>query len=391
MAKIAEVQEVAVGLLKPYANNAKIHGDEQVEKICRSIREFGFISPCLIDREYNVIAGHGRIMAAKRLGMEQVPCLFVEGLTDEQRKAYILADNRLTELGEWDMDLVQAELVELDLADFDVSITGFELETDQTDQDNIEQDEIPALEEETTTVPGDVFVLGRHRVICGDSTDQEIIARLLNGEHPDTYFVDPPYELEDLYAVVPENDGGRLFVFSDHKHWQRAVMEPAKKNWTSRFEFVWDCCQSWYTPNRPLARHKTCYVWGDQEKWEFDRAIIHDGKVREEKDVRNTRGDCHYVPLDGAVHMRTVEQFPNTAQNDTNGYGKPVPWLAAMLNGYGGNAVLDFFGGSGAVLIACEQIGIPCFECELDPHYVDLIVKRWEHHTNKKAEKIPAP
>ena len=126
MAKIAEVQEVDVNKLIPYERNAKQHSDEQVEKICNSIREFGFISPCLIDNDHNVIAGHGRIMAAKKLGMKTVPCLFVEGLTDEQRKAYTLADNRLTELGEWDMVLVQSELADLELSDFDVSLTGFD-------------------------------------------------------------------------------------------------------------------------------------------------------------------------------------------------------------------------------------------------------------------------
>lgn len=126
MAKIAKVQEVDVDLLRPYGNNAKVHGDDQVEKLCRSIREFGFISPCLIDSEHNVIAGHGRILAAKKLGMKKVPCLFVEGLSEEQRRAYTLADNRLTELGEWNMEMVQIEIGELEMADFDVSLTGFD-------------------------------------------------------------------------------------------------------------------------------------------------------------------------------------------------------------------------------------------------------------------------
>ena len=124
MAKIAKVQEVDVVRLKPYERNAKIHGADQIEKLRKSIEEFGFISPCLIDNEYNVIAGHGRIMAAQEMGLKKVPCLFVDGLTDQQRRAYILADNRLTELGEWDMGLVEAELSELQLEDFDISITG---------------------------------------------------------------------------------------------------------------------------------------------------------------------------------------------------------------------------------------------------------------------------
>lgn len=130
MAKIAEVQKVSLSKLVPYERNAKIHGPEQVEKLKASIEEFGFLSPCLIDRDFNIIAGHGRVMAARELGMEAVPCVFVDGLTDEQRRAYILADNRLTELGEWDMDMVNVELSDLDEMGFDVSLTGFDFENE---------------------------------------------------------------------------------------------------------------------------------------------------------------------------------------------------------------------------------------------------------------------
>lgn len=133
MAKIAKVQEVALNKLKPYEQNAKIHGQEQIEKLKASIEEFGFLTPCLIDAEYNLIAGHGRVMAAKELGMAKVPCVFIEGLTETQRRAYILADNRLGELGEWDMDIVFDELIELDSMDFDVSLTGFDLPEESFD------------------------------------------------------------------------------------------------------------------------------------------------------------------------------------------------------------------------------------------------------------------
>lgn len=131
MAKIANMQEVSLGLLKPYPNNAKIHGEKQIQMLINSIKEFGFLSPCLVERDtYNLIAGHGRVEAAKRLGFEKVPCVFVEDITDEQRRAYILADNRLTEMGDWDMDLVQIELTELNDLNFDVSVTGFDFEVD---------------------------------------------------------------------------------------------------------------------------------------------------------------------------------------------------------------------------------------------------------------------
>jgi ParB-like chromosome segregation protein Spo0J len=158
MGKIAKVQEVPVSRLKPYEKNAKIHCTNQIEKLKASIEEFGFLTPCLIDEEYNLIAGHGRVMAAKDMGMESVPCVFVEGLTEAQRKAYILADNRLGELGEWDMELVFSELEDLKAMDFDIELTGFEL-PDETEQTEVIEDEVPE-EVETRAKLGDLWKLG---------------------------------------------------------------------------------------------------------------------------------------------------------------------------------------------------------------------------------------
>ena len=158
MGKIAKVQEVTLNELKPYEKNAKIHGAGQIEKLKASIEEFGFLTPCLIDEDYNLIAGHGRVMAAKELGMESVPCVFVEGLTEAQRKAYILADNKLGELGEWDMELVFSELEDLKAMDFDIELTGFEL-PDETEQTEVIEDEVPE-EVETRAKLGDLWKLG---------------------------------------------------------------------------------------------------------------------------------------------------------------------------------------------------------------------------------------
>ena len=178
MGKAVELREVEIAALKPYERNAKQHGKDQVERIARSIRELGFLSPCLIDQELNVIAGHGRILAAKTIGMETVPCVFVEGLTEEQRKAYILADNRLTEMGEWDMDLVQQELAALADADFDISLTGFDPDLRFDDSmGQIQDDGWTEAEEQLAEEPrsrvGDIYQLGNHRLMCGDSTNPE--------------------------------------------------------------------------------------------------------------------------------------------------------------------------------------------------------------------------
>ena len=179
MAKIAEVQEVSLQMLKPYAKNAKKHPQEQVDLIERSIKEYGFLNPCLIDKEYNVIAGHGRIMAAKQMGMEKVPCLFVEGLTEAQYKAYVLADNKLTEMGEWDMELVMSELTDLQDMDFDISLTGFDLNVEMPEAVDDDFDDTPP--EEPISKTGDIWILGAHKVMCGDSTNPEDVKNLGGG------------------------------------------------------------------------------------------------------------------------------------------------------------------------------------------------------------------
>lgn len=182
MGKIEKIESVEVGLLVPYANNAKIHGKNQLEMLKKSIQEFGFLTPCLIDKDYNLIAGHGRVMAAKALGMKEIPCVYVEGLSEEQRRAYILADNRLGELGEWDMDLVFEELSSLNDMDFDVSLTGFDFDGMNSSEPEAEEDDFEEdIPEEPKSKPGDLYQLGKHRLICGDSSDVTVMQKLLGG------------------------------------------------------------------------------------------------------------------------------------------------------------------------------------------------------------------
>ena len=165
MAEVKQIERVGIDKLIPYINNAKIHSDDQVTRIASSIREFGFVNPVLIDKDFNIIAGHGRVMAAKKLGMTEVPCLYVEGLTEAQRKAYILADNRLGELAEWDMDLVKLELEELELANFDIDLTGFDI-NDFLKPNEVQEVDVPDLPEEPKAKLGDIYELGG-----GASTD----------------------------------------------------------------------------------------------------------------------------------------------------------------------------------------------------------------------------
>lgn len=183
MAKTTKMVEVAVSELVPYEKNAKIHGEAQLEKLKASIEEFGFLSPCLIDRQNRIIAGHGRVMAAKELGLKAVPCVYIEGLTEEQRRAYILADNRLGELGDWDMDLVSAELQDLKDSGFDIDLTGFDIDDIifEDDQTAWAEEPAPAIPAEAITALGDLWELGEHRLLVGDSTKPEDVEKLMGG------------------------------------------------------------------------------------------------------------------------------------------------------------------------------------------------------------------
>lgn len=391
-----KITYLPTGDLIPYARNSRTHTDEQVAQVAASIREFGFASPVLIGEDKTIIAGHCRVMAAQKLGLETVPTITATGWSEAQKRAYVIVDNRLAENAGWDAEMLKTEFADLDELGFDLSLLGFDdsemadlLADDETTEPMTDPDEIPEPEETPVTRTGDIWTLGNHRLMCGDSTNGADVTLLMDGERASVLVFDPPYEMPELYDFIPRNDsgGGALICFSDHKHFAEPVTAAIRAGWTPRFEFVWDCVQSWYTPNRPLARHKTCTVYGDREHWNFDAAIINDGKHREAHTVRNTRGECDYVPLDGAVHMRTLEALPNTAQNDENGHGKPVAWIAAILNGYTPPRciVADMFCGSGAFIVACENTGRVCYGMEIDPRFCDVIIHRWQNLTGKQA------
>lgn len=372
MAKIAEVQEVCRDLLKPYNRNAKIHGEEQVKKIADSISEFGFVNPVLIDRDYNIIAGHGRVLAAEKLGMDKVPCLFVEGLTEEQRRAYILADNRLAELADWNMDIVNEELFTLDLLDFDVSLTGFDLPEEETPVE-AEEDDYDESTAEARCKLGDLWQLGNHRLICGDSTDVNVVDRLMGGQKADMVFTDPPYNVafngrSGKFDVI-ENDN------IDDEEFEQLItascgiikiLDPASY-------YVW-CNWKFYGLLQKQLEFKSCIVWaknvfgmgnGYRHQHEF---CLFNGKIDEsiknESDLWEISKDKNYV-------------HPTQ---------KPVALCARALNNHStAKNIVDLFGGSGSTLIACEQLNRKCFMCELDPHYCDVIIDRWDQFTGESA------
>ena len=387
-----KIEQIATADLIPYARNTRTHSPEQVAQIAGSIREFGFTNPILIDAENGIIAGHGRVMAASKLGLAKVPCIRLTHLTDTQRRAYIIADNKLALNAGWDEELLALELGEIGDLDFDLSIIGFD-ESElgdimaETTEGETDPDDVPEPPVDPVSVIGDVWILGRHRIACGDCTDPLVVSRALNGASWDGLVFDPPYEIEELYtsAMLPAEPGKKLLTFWDFKRFAVASKSAMEFGWNPLYEFIWDNVTSWYTPNRPLARHKSCGVFGDDPRWEFDKAIIRDGKKREAKTVTNTRGTSNYVPLDGAVHLRTVESFPTTSENGGHAHSKPMAWIVAIFNGMGGATMLDLFSGSGTTIIACESTGRTAYAIELNPAYVDVAVKRWQDIAGKQA------
>jgi len=376
MGEIKRIESIAVDKLIPYVNNAKKHTEEQVTKIASSIREFGFLSPVLIDKEFNIIAGHGRVMAAKKLDIKEVPCVFVEGLTDAQRKAYILADNRLGELADWDMDLVTSELEMLLDNDFDIDLTGFELPEEQ-EETEIKEDEVPE-EVETRTKPGDLWQLGEHRLICGDSTDVTVIDRLMDGVKADCVFTDPPYQLD--------TQGGGILKSANS-------MKQIKQNGVDSFDpsrlTMWSDTNI-FCHNKPLI--KAYIELAENNNMPYDLAFY-----KKKNTVPNYKGhlmtDVEYIaiigkqdPNKGLDKEMYSKCFIGQKDNDNElSYSKPVALCAKYIQLYSKKTVLDLFGGSGSTLIACEQLNRKCYMAELSPEYVDVIIKRWENFTGQKA------
>ena len=390
MGEIKRIENIAVDKLIPYVNNAKKHTEEQVTKIASSIREFGFLSPVLIDKEFNIIAGHGRVMAAKKLDIKEVPCVFVEGLTDAQRKAYILADNRLGELAEWDMDLVTSELEMLLDNDFDIDLTGFEL-PEELEETEIKEDEVPE-EVETRCKLGDLWQLGEHRLICGDSTDVNVIDRLMDGVKADMVFTDPPYNLQteggckgsigkslrkqgkdiefiadfnpsDFLNVLPIVFNGNMnaYIFCNKE------LLPDYLNW---------CKDSGYSWNVLIWKKPTAIPIGDSHRPDIEYLLLFRKNA-----LWNNGTDANYS------RCLQYDRVKKSEENGNHPTPKPIELIANELkiSSNKNSIVVDFFGGSGSTLIACEQLNRKCFMCELDPHYCDVIIQRWENFTGQKA------
>ena len=388
---------VPVDALVPYARNARTHSDAQVAQIAASIAEFGWTNPILIDGSKGVIAGHGRLMAARKLEHKEVPVIELSHLSPEQKKAYILADNRLAENAGWDQDLLKLELAELKAADFDMDLMGFSgkeldelLGMNEEGGGLTEDDAIPELPKDPVSRSGDLWILGNHRLLCGDATVLSDVERLMDGQLADMAFTDPPYNVDYGNSAKDKMRGK-----------DRRILNDALGD--GFYKFLYDACL-----NLLLVTKGACYVcMSSSELHTLQKAWIDAGGKWSTFVIwaKNTftlgRADYQrqYEPIlygwkQGMDHFwcgdrnqSDIWNFNKPRVNDLHPTMKPVELVerAVKNSSKSRDIVLDLFGGSGTTLIACEKAGRYSRLMELDPQYVDVIIKRWEDYTGQQA------
>lgn len=385
MRTTTEMKLVPIDRLVPYINNARTHSPEQINKLRSSLREFGFINPVIIDRDYGVIAGHGRILAAKEEGITEVPCVFADYLTEAQKKAYIIADNRMAMDAGWDEELLRVEIEALQAEAFDVSLTGFDPnEIDDLFKENLKDglhdddfDIEAELKKPTFTKAGDVWTLGRHRLVCGDSTKKETYDILMDGKKANLVLTDPPYNVnyEGTAGKIKNdhmaNDAFYQFLFDAFTNMEAVMADDASiyvfhadtegLNFRRAFAdagFYLSGCCIWKKNSLVLGRSP--YQW------------IH------EPVLFGWKKSGKHAWYAGRKET-TVWEYDKPKKNADHPTMKPIALLAyPIMNSSMTNAlVLDPFGGSGSTLIACEQSERTCYTVELDEKYCDVIVKRY--------------
>lgn len=375
----------------PYKKNAKKHPKEQVQKIANSIQRFGWAQPLVVDKDNQLIIGHGRLEAAKLLQLETVPVLRMENLTQDEVNALRLADNKLNE-SEWDMDLVDLELGELP-EDLKV-LTGFDLMVTQLEAQEDDFDTTPPVEPKAQR--GDVYALGEHRLMCGDSTKIEDVELLMDGQKADMVFTDPPYNT----GMSAKNNAGstRLnHMFNDDyspEEWQNFLKDFCGLYWIfSKDDSAHYVCLNWKRSHELVPvytgigfLYSNLIIWdkvvhGLGSDYQYTHEFIHVFK-KGKPDIDSHQGDKEYQDV-----WRIQRKVGKDEEHATK---KPIELVDRALRHATkqGDSVLDLFGGSGSTLIACEQTNRKCYMMELDPKYIDVIISRWEKITGKQAVKL---
>ena len=376
---IQRIEHTPIEDLVPYAANARTHSEDQVSQIAASIKEFGFNNPVLIDIDNGIIAGHGRVMAAMKLGLDLVPTVTLDHLSDAERRAYILADNRLALNAGWDEEILAAELKRLD-DEIDLSLLGFDddelarLLDLQSDEGLTDEDEVPELPETPKTVEGDVWLLGRHRLMCGDSTSIDAVEKLMDGEKADMVFTDPPYGISMQRSGSIKGDA----TMNEAENIIDLVINNLP--FASKFEsawYIWVGFRAYSFASECVVKHKklsNCIVW--------KKPSIGMGH----KGYRFQHEMCVFS---GEIKNRSISDVWEFARDSSGLHPtmKPVELVCYGIvnSSKSDDIVLDVFGGSGSTLIACEKTNRKCDMMELDPKYCDVIIKRWQDYTGEQA------
>ena len=382
----AKLEKRSVQELIPFASNSRTHSDAQVAQIAASIREFGFTSPILIDGDNTIIAGHGRLLAARKLGMEEVPAIILDHLSKAQQRALVIADNQLALNAGWDIDMLKAEIEDLNLEGFDLGLLGFDdkfldgLLEPEPSEGLTDEDAVPEVPEQPKTVLGDVWVLGNHRLMCGDSTSIDAVGKLMDGVKADMVFTDPPYGVEYQSNMRTKSSKFEVLKNDDTFLDIAPIIETCSIGWV----FVWTSWKvqmQWIEkfavfgyPTNIVIWHKPGGGIGDLKRTfssDYEVALVwHRGAELCGKRIGsvwtvNKDGASTYVhPTQKPVAL-AVEALDKTTRPTAN--------------------VLDLFGGSGSTLIACEKTNRHARLMELDPKYCDVIIKRWQDFTGQKA------
>jgi DNA modification methylase len=390
-----KIEWMSVETLIPYAKNARTHSDEQVAQIAGSIKEFGFNNPVLVDKDNSIIAGHGRLMAARKLGMDKVPVVQLGHMTEAQRKAYVLADNRIALNSGWDTSMLSLELLELK-DNIDLSLLGFDadeldallnpiVETDGL----TDEDAVPNVPDEPKTKLGDIYILGNHRLMCGDSTSIDAVEKLMDGNKADVVFTDPPYGMflnADFSDMGGKNSmtkkSGNKYeqVIGDHNDFTPELINTVFACFDYCKEiFMWGA--DYYAELLPKKNEGSWVVWDKRGDESADKMY----------------GSTFELCWSKARHKRMMARvkwagiFGMSKEHDKkrcHPTQKPVElvtWFFDYFSLKDKKNVVDLYGGSGSTLLASEKVGKHAFVMELDPKYCDVIVKRWEEFTGKKA------
>ncbi len=388
--------------LVPYDKNPRTHSPEQVNQIAASIAEFGFLNPILVDTAAGIIAGHGRLQAAKQLGLAQVPVVVLDHLTEAQKRAYVIADNKLALNAGWDEDLLRAEMTALAAEDFDLPVIGFSddelaalLAEPNTAEGQTDEDAVPEAPETPVSKPGDLWRLGNHLLLCGDSTVLANVERVLDGALADMVFTDPPYNVDYGNTAKDKLRGTNRTIMNDNlgDGFERFLYDACVNMLTVCKGALYVCMSSSELHTLQKAFIEAGGKWSTFVIWAKNTFTL--GRADYQRQYEPIlygwkQGNDHYWC--GARDQGDVWFVNKPVRNELHPTMKPVELVERAVNNSSKSRdiVLDCFGGSGTTLIACEKLNRQCRMIELDPKYVDVIVKRWEEFTGKKAELVAA-